>query len=1119
MRKQRHKALFPGSGVSDYGKRAFFVLLFLALLTSLPPVNALFVWLDAKVVDLFFALKPEFSTEIKHPAVVITKDQTFFERFNRDPDRSDAAALLRLLKSAEVKIAALDFIYDQPTSEDHDQKFAEALQSFAYPVLAQHFLTRGKQTFETINAVDENALRPPWPLPLHNPVNQTAALKGLINLAPDFDTTIRYLPLAFHPVEKEEFLPSLGFAAYLAWLFDRSETQLAKAIAGIADRNDKCRFFQKLIDRAPFDFQTTGHNGLDSMIKKTELQLMARRLQKTFPDSIESFNLLIEKNYFSVDSEKSWLQLPSKKLPLLGNYEMPCVRLNFFKAPAPLKSDGFTQMSLGTLLQTELDLQNADKISRPDLLVTENEETTTDLNFNWAEPGKASISGKIKAVGDMPGAFVRVEMTQSGFWAETCPDKNGNFSFNNLPEGTFNLAVVFRYGENWIKSTISGTSVEGKNIELPTLHFFFPFQEVEITEKTDQNSLICFFGEPLALVTTDPQGFLPQLDFFPAFNLNLLDDDCEIEETDAKQPRDNSGNPLPNRLFALTAADDSWKNSFLFKFPAHKSKIHLPTSLDCRIAVLNPDAKDAPQQTLDLTVKPGQRNQILELPESTKLTTKPGRLILRYSDDIDEIMLLSDQEKIFTASNPTTLTLNPGNYRIFAKNGKRRGRFNRLKSLFNSRPVFFGTSLQEDQDLISTPINFLDPSFPVLPGVHLHANLFSGLLRQDFLRAAFFHPDRTPDYWHLLQGLLFLPALIGCNFLFSSNALWGGIAIASLGLAWTLAAFFAFLQGILLPVFYPLLNFAGFGILRGYYAWEIARRKENETRSTFGRFISSAVVEEILKTPDRLKPGGEKKELTIMFTDLAGFTTISEKLEPEQLTELMNEYLGEMTNLLFEHQGTLDKYIGDAIMAFWNHPHPLPNHAELAARCAIAMQKKLAVLREKWLRQGLPEVQVRAGINTSNCMVGFIGSDVQMNFTCLGDGVNLASRLEGANKNYGTLSMIAESVLNQLDSEVFSTRFLDYLVVKGKDQPIKVYELRGLRTDESKAWIEAEPSYNRGIENYLKRSWNDAIADFEAVIKLVGNDEPSTMFIDRCRKLAINPPPADWDGRFILKTK
>jgi adenylate cyclase len=226
-----------------------------------------------------------------------------------------------------------------------------------------------------------------------------------------------------------------------------------------------------------------------------------------------------------------------------------------------------------------------------------------------------------------------------------------------------------------------------------------------------------------------------------------------------------------------------------------------------------------------------------------------------------------------------------------------------------------------------------------------------------------------------------------------------------------------------------------------------------------------------------------------------------------------------MTRILFSYGGTLDKYIGDAIMGFWNHPKLQPDHAQRSVECAIEMQKKLTQLREKWLKQGLPKVEVRAGINSAVCMGGFIGSSIQMNFTCLGDGVNLASRLEGANKAYGTFIMIAESVHRHINTRLISTRFLDFLAVKGKAKPMEVFEVRGYHADEPEHWADCRKSYDEGIRLYLSRDWKKAEAAFNEVLKAFPDDGPAGVYIERCREFASNPPPENWDGRYILKTK
>ncbi len=257
-----------------------------------------------------------------------------------------------------------------------------------------------------------------------------------------------------------------------------------------------------------------------------------------------------------------------------------------------------------------------------------------------------------------------------------------------------------------------------------------------------------------------------------------------------------------------------------------------------------------------------------------------------------------------------------------------------------------------------------------------------------------------------------------------------------------------------------------------------------------------------------------------MFTDIAGFTSISEKLDADDLTVFINNYLDEMTKILFKNGGTLDKYIGDAIMGFWNHPTSHEDHATKAVACAIEMQKKLKEMREKWIAQGLPKVEMRAGINTGTCMVGFVGSKIQMNFTCLGDNVNLASRLEGANKAYGTFIMISQSVKEKLKPNLFSIRFLDFLAVKGKNEPVLVYEVRCWLDEETDIWKDKAGSiYHKGIDKYLTREWDESISLFEQVLKLVPDDAPSKVYIDRCKHFKLEPPEKNWDGRFILKTK
>jgi adenylate cyclase len=297
------------------------------------------------------------------------------------------------------------------------------------------------------------------------------------------------------------------------------------------------------------------------------------------------------------------------------------------------------------------------------------------------------------------------------------------------------------------------------------------------------------------------------------------------------------------------------------------------------------------------------------------------------------------------------------------------------------------------------------------------------------------------------------------------------------------------------------------------------RARAQKTKNMFARFVSKDVVQYMLENPELVKPGGQKVELTIFFSDVAGFTSISEALSPEDLVVLLNEYLGAMTDLIFEYGGTLDKFIGDAVMAFWNYPKEQSDHAARACLCALAMQRKIDELQVDWAKRGLPRVAARAGLNSADVVVGYMGSiKAQMNFTCMGDGVNLASRLEGANKEYGTLMMVSEATYLKAKDSI-TVRFLDFLAVKGKKEPVKVYQLVSEKGNEPADWFELVALYDKGIKLHLERKWDEAIQTFEELLARWPDDGPSETYIKRCQEYKLNPPPENWDGRYILTHK
>jgi len=222
-------------------------------------------------------------------------------------------------------------------------------------------------------------------------------------------------------------------------------------------------------------------------------------------------------------------------------------------------------------------------------------------------------------------------------------------------------------------------------------------------------------------------------------------------------------------------------------------------------------------------------------------------------------------------------------------------------------------------------------------------------------------------------------------------------------------------------------------------------REQQQTallKQTFGRYVSPQILDHILAHPEKVRLGGERRDLTILFSDIRGFTSISEAAEPEEVVEMLNEYLTRMVEILLKHGGTLDKFIGDAVMGFWNAPANDPDHARHAVACAVEMIEETARLRERWEREGKAAIRIGIGVNTGEAVAGNIGAEQVFGYTVIGDAVNLASRLEGKNKDYGTEIIVSESTLARM-GEGFEAVYLDDVKVKGKERAVKIYEVKG----------------------------------------------------------------------------
>jgi adenylate cyclase len=294
-------------------------------------------------------------------------------------------------------------------------------------------------------------------------------------------------------------------------------------------------------------------------------------------------------------------------------------------------------------------------------------------------------------------------------------------------------------------------------------------------------------------------------------------------------------------------------------------------------------------------------------------------------------------------------------------------------------------------------------------------------------------------------------------------------------------------------------------------------RQKRLIRQAFQYYLHPTIVERVAQNPQLLRLGGESRELTVLFSDIRRFSAIAEALSPEALVYLLNEYFTIMTRVVFHHNGLLDKYLGDGIMAVYGAPLYDPDHAFRACCSALEMIGELEALQARWASRGLPSLDIGIGINTANMVVGNMGSELRFDYTVMGDGVNLASRLEGANKEYGTHIIISESTWAQVRDRI-ATRELDIIRVQGKAQPTRIFEVLGMSplAPDHAAMLGA---FEVALRAYRAQQWEDAIQAFQQVLAVVPGDPPSQLYIERCKTFVEALPPPDWDGVYIMQTK
>ncbi len=442
--------------------------------------------------------------------------------------------------------------------------------------------------------------------------------------------------------------------------------------------------------------------------------------------------------------------------------------------------------------------------------------------------------------------------------------------------------------------------------------------------------------------------------------------------------------------------------------------------------------------------------------------------------------------------------------------------------VFKDKIVLVGSVEPKDKDLF--PVSFAKGRTEgdrMMFGVEIHANAIQTILDGNFIT----RQSRASEI--LFVFLFSLLSFLGTSALKElkiKRSLFlevveflvvGFLIVAIIGVALWLFAHKNFLMAVVSPVLSVAFGYVGSTV----YHYLAERKQKAMIKGMFSTFVNPSVVDELIAHPEKLRLGGERKELTVLFSDIAGFTTISESLEPEELVSFLNEYLSAMTEIIFKYRGTLDKYEGDAIMAFWGAPIQQDNHALLCCRAAVDMQRRLASLREEWETENKPHVEARVGINSGEMIVGNMGGVGRFDYTVMGDSVNLGSRLEGANKQYHTSIMISERTYELVEEHVI-TRELDLLVVKGKTHPVRVYDLIGLVEDSiPPEKIELLEWYRKGLQHHRRREWKEAIQCLEKALLLDPNDHPSKIYIERSKLYEMNPPPDDWDGVFVLRSK
>jgi len=451
------------------------------------------------------------------------------------------------------------------------------------------------------------------------------------------------------------------------------------------------------------------------------------------------------------------------------------------------------------------------------------------------------------------------------------------------------------------------------------------------------------------------------------------------------------------------------------------------------------------------------------------------------------------------------------------------------QGVLKDKIVLVGATMPELHDYHSTPFTGgTQANQGTMPGVEVHANAIQTILDGNYL-----YRMGTLSTLAIMLVLSIISVLL-TRSLGSIVSFFVMLGLAVLYFGGVIYGFLDF--NYILQVSAPVITIMGGYVTTTAVEYMTEQKEKRRIKSMFQSYVSPELVEQMIESGEEPELGGDEVYMTAFFSDIQSFSSFSEQMEPRKLVRLINEYLSAMTAIITQQGGTLDKYIGDAIVAFYGAPVPLEDHAYRACVTSQLMQKKLAELRNKWETEDndWPEIvhqmQNRIGLNTGRMVTGNMGSASRFNYTMMGDDVNLAARCESGAKSFGVYTMVTEET--RKEAEKFGDRcvfrYLDKIIVKGRSQPVRVYEILGLKEDITPENRECIEIFEAGTRYYQDGVWDKAIEKFEESAALEKfqpgktpgiKTNPSQIFIERCKKLQLNPPPDDWDGVYRMTTK